>query len=271
MENYKKRLMLSFIINLLMIILFISSMICILVDFANNPNSIYQTFWGLFRYFTNDGNLLSCIFNFIIVIKQFQVLRKKTEKEIKEKTISHFIYIISLISAVNEIVIFIVVMIIFLPMANSNIIKALIGTYKASSVHITIPLLLTFRFLFLDQRKRQLKLYEKFFGGIPMLIYGIIMYILCGAKVFTSFNKDEGDAKIPYPFFDLYHQTWYFCTFIGIFIFIFGFGISFLFDLLNKKCEKLIFPYDSSIESLESDIKGEKNLLNDSINIGESF
>ena len=61
-----------------------------------------------------------------------------------------------------------------------------------------------------------------------------------------------------------------FVFFIGIFIFIFGFGISFLFDLLNKKCEKLIFPYDSSLESLESDIKEDNNLLNDSLNIEES-
>ena len=150
MENYKKRLIFSFIINLLMIIFFISAVICILVDNINNPNSIYQSFWGLFRYFTNDGNLLTFIFNLIIVIKQFQVLRMKTEKEIKEKTISHFLYIISLTSAVTEIIIFIVVMIIFLPIANNEIIKALIGTYKGSSVHITIPLLITFRFLFLD-------------------------------------------------------------------------------------------------------------------------
>ena len=116
MENYKKRLIFSFIINLLMIILFISSIILEIVDINNNPNSVYQNFWGLFRYFTINGNLLSCIFNFIIAFKQFQALRMQTESEVKEKIISHFLYIISLISAVDEIIIFIVVMIIFLPM-----------------------------------------------------------------------------------------------------------------------------------------------------------
>ena len=267
MENYKKRLIFSFTINLLMIILFISSIIWEIVDINNNPNSVYQNFWGLFRYFTIDGNLLSCIFNFIIAFKQFQALRMQTESEVKEKIISHFLYIISLISAVDEIIIFIVVMIIFLPMSNSEMIKGFIGTYRASSVHITIPLLLTFRFLFLDKRKRQLKIYEKFFGGIPMCIYGIIMYILCIGKVFTSFDKKQGDGKIPYPFFDVYHQSWYFCFFIAIFIFIFGFGISFLFDFINKKCEKLIFPYDSS----EVDINEEKNLLNDPLKLKETF
>ena len=193
----------------------------------------------------------------------------QNEKEIKEKIISHFLYMISLISACNEIVIFMVVVLIFLPMSYNDIemIIGLIGSYEMSSAHITIPLLLTFRFLFLDKRKRQLKIYEKFFGGIPMCIYGIIMYILCIGKVFTSFDKKQGDGKIPYPFFDVYHQSWYFCFFIAIFIFIFGFGISFLFDFINKKCEKLIFPYDSS----EVDINEEKNLLNDPLKLKETF
>ena len=123
MENYKKRLIFSFTINLLMIILFISSIIWEIVDINNDPNSVYQNFWGLFRYFTIDGNLLSCIFNFIIAFKQFQALRMQTESYVKEKTISHFLYIISLISAVDEIIIFIVVMIIFLPMSDIKMIN----------------------------------------------------------------------------------------------------------------------------------------------------
>ena len=256
METFRKRLILSFILNILMIILFISSIINEIVDIHINPDSVYQTVWGLFRFFTIDGNLLSCIFNCIISFKQYKALRLTTEKDIKEKIISHFLYIISLISACDEIIIFVVVMFIFLPTADSEWTKGLIGTYKASSVHITIPLILTFRFLFLDSRERDLKLYEKFVGGIPMIIYGAIMYTLCCAKVFTSYYKEEGDAKIPYPFFDVYHKEWYFCFFIAIFIFIFGFGISFLFDFLNKKLEKLIFPYDLIEE--ENDVKEER-------------
>ena len=261
MENCRKRLIFSFILNILMIILFISSIINEIVDIHINPDSVYQTVWGLFRFFTIDGNLLSCIFNCIISFKQYKALRLTTEKDIKEKIISHFLYIISLVSACDEIIIFVVVMFIFLPTADSEWTKGLIGTYKASSVHITIPLILTFRFLFLDSRERDLKLYEKFVGGIPMIIYGAIMYTLCCAKVFTSYYKEEGDAKIPYPFFDVYHKEWYFCLFIAIFIFIFGFGISFLFDFLKKKLEKFIFPYVLIEE--ENDIK-EERLFTDS-------
>ena len=256
MENCRKRLILSFILNILMIILFVSSIINEIVDIHINPDSVYQTVWGLFRFFTIDGNLLSCIFNCIISFKQYKALRSITEKDIKEKIISHFLYIISLISACDEIIIFIVVMFIFLPTADSEWTKGLIGSYKSSSVHITIPVILTFRFLFLDIRKRDLKLYEKFIGGIPMVIYGAIMYSLCSAKVFTSYNKEEGDAKIPYPFLDVYHKEWYFCLFIAIFIFVFGFGVSFLFDFLNKKFEKLIFPYDSTEEEENENTDG---------------
>ena len=83
----------------------------------------------------------------------------------------------------DNIIIFTVVVFIFLPMANVLIIKELICKYFASCVHLIIPLILTFRFLFLDIRKRNLQLYEKFYGGLPMLVYGLIMIILCGTKV----------------------------------------------------------------------------------------
>ena len=83
-----------------------------------------------------------------------------------------------------------------------------------------------------------------------MIVYGVIMYILCVAKVFTSFDKKQGDGRIPYPFFDVYHQPWYFCFFIALFILVFGFGISVLFDFINKKSQKLLFPCES-LENLE--------------------
>ena len=87
-----------------------------------------------------------------------------------------------------------------------------------------------------------------------MVVYGAIMFSLCCARVFTSYNEDEGDAKIPYLFFDVYHQKFYFCISIMIFIFSFGFGISFLFDYLNKKFEKIIFPCES-LEDIRESIK----------------
>jgi len=73
MSNIRKRIFLSYLLNLIMIILFISSNIIEIIDIYNNPNSVYQNIWGLFRYFTFDGNLLSCIFNIIIFIKNIKL------------------------------------------------------------------------------------------------------------------------------------------------------------------------------------------------------
>ena len=101
MGNCRKRLLISFLLNLIMIILFIASIINEIVDIHNNPDSVYQTVWGLFRYFTIDGNLLSCIFNFIIAFKQYQALRMPNEKDAQEKTISPFFYIINVYFSSN--------------------------------------------------------------------------------------------------------------------------------------------------------------------------
>ena len=56
MLNIKKRIILSFVINILMVLIFISAIANEIVDIYNNPNSVYQNVWGLFRYFTIDGN-----------------------------------------------------------------------------------------------------------------------------------------------------------------------------------------------------------------------
>ena len=242
MENIKKRLIFSFVINILLIVFFIICIIINIININNNPNSLYQNVWGLFRYFTIDGNLVSWVFTIIIWSKQIQALKLPKDGNIREKIVTHFLYIISLISACNDIIIFIVVVLVFLPLSNKAWIKSLIGSFGSATLHIVIPVLIIFRFLFLDIKERDLKIYEKIYGAFPMIAYGIIMYILCGAKAFTSFDKREGDGRIPYPFFDVYHQPWYFCLFVALFIIVFGFFISVLFDFLNKKSYNLIFP-----------------------------
>ena len=258
----RERLIITFILNIIMIILAISTIIIEIVKIHNDPDSIYQTVWGLFRYFTIDGNILALVFTIIISTKQVQALRMIDGKSINNIIISQFLYTISLMSACTDFVIFIVVVFIFLPMANYEWRMGLVGSYNASSFHITIPILLNIRFIFFDKRVRDFKWYEKLIGGVPMCIYGVIMFILCIAKVFTSFGEkhEDGDkskdGKIPYPFFDVYHQHWLFCTVIAIFIFVFGFGIGFLLDFLNKKFENLILPNEPVTNT---NIEGEEN------------
>ena len=96
MENIKKRLIFSFVINILSILFFISCIINNIVRINNDPNNIYGNVWGLFRYFTIDGNLLSFIFNIIIFIIQIKALRLSESGNIQDKIVSNFLYIITI-------------------------------------------------------------------------------------------------------------------------------------------------------------------------------
>lgn len=264
----KRKLMLSYVLNLIMIILFIGSIIVEVVNIHNNPKSLYKNVWGLFRYFTIDGNLMSFIFTTIILVKQYQAIKKKDYESQAPSNKSQFLYTISLMSACTDFVIFVVVVFIFIPMSFNSVewIINLVGTFNSSSLHVTIPILLNIRFVFFDERERDFNLYEKFIGGMPMLLYGVTMFILCGAKVFLSFgdngNDENGDkdGKIPYPFFDIYHESWAFCLFVSIFIFAFGFGIGFLLDFLNKKFENKFF---TTNQNGESETQKDDSLLNE--------
>ena len=240
MKIVHKRLAISFLINIIIIILGISAFIVEIIT---------KNFFAVFRYFTIDGNLLSIIFSIIILIKQYKALEISTTENPKDLIISHLFYILGLISASTELIIFIVVIIILMPIAGKNCLH-LIGTFKNSCFHVIIPLLLNFRFIFLDSRERDLLFYEKGFGGIPMVVYGLIMLILILTKVFTGYGL-EGDGRIPYPFLDVYHKSFFLCFFSMIFIFCFGFVIGFLLDYLNKKCERLIYPYVFKVDNEE--------------------
>ena len=242
MNIVHKRLFSSFVINILIIIIFIISLILEIIDIQTNPTSVYKNIWGLFRFFTIDGNLFSIICCIILSVKQFMILKKSKDENINSLLFSHFNYIIGLMAASVDLLIFIVVMCILVPLSGKEGLN-LINTFNASGFHITIPVLLNIRFIFLDNRERDLFIYEKLFGGIPMFLYGIIMLILCISKVFTGYGEN-GDGKIPYPFLDVYHRNIFVCIFSGIFIFGFGFGIGFLLDFLNKKCQNIICPYN---------------------------
>ena len=243
MEIKNKRLVISFVINIIIIILFISSVILEIIDIQNNPSSVYKNVWGLFRFFTIDGNLFSTICCIILVINQIRAMKNKDKIEIQKKIlISHCNYMIGLMSACTDFIIFIVVMLVLFPLSGKSGVE-LINTYKASSLHITNPILLNVRFLLFDTRERDLPIYEKFFGGIPMFTYGIILSILCASKAFTGYG-DVGDGNIPYPFLDFYHQNPLISVFGVLFVLIIGFAFSVLLDFLNKKLDQKVLPYD---------------------------
>ena len=151
-----KRLAISFVLNILIIILFFTSLIAEIVDIYNNPTSVYKNIWGLFRFFTIDGNLFSCICSIILSIKQFKILKISETENVRELIYSPLNYILSLMTACTDLIIFIVVLFILIPLAGSEGL-GLIDTYNASSFHITIHIMLNLKYIFLEAKERDLK------------------------------------------------------------------------------------------------------------------
>ena len=234
-------IMMSSITSSMMVFVYIIGIIIELVDIIKYKNPVYRNVLGLFRFFSFDGNFLSFIFSIIICIRNYKVYKiPKDDEKFKDKAVSHFIYIISLISASNGIIILIIaIFLICYPISNKDWRTNFMEGYRGVALYIMIPLILFVKFLFFETRKRDLKLYEKFIGGIPISIYVLIMSLLCKSKILTSFDEKDGDGLIPYPFFDFEHYNFYFCLIMTLFLVVLGFGISFLLDFLSKKYEIL--------------------------------
>ena len=246
MACIKTRLLISNIVNIIMTPLFLSAFIVEIVDITKNPNSVIKNFWGIFRYFSYDGSIISVIISIIMLIKNCKALKMQIEEEnLRDKALSHFIDIISLISACNEFVIFLIAIIIIIYTISTDVWNEEFKTsYKTLIIHEFIPIFIAVRSIF-DVRKTDLKLYEKFVGGLFITIYLIIIIPLCAAKVFTSFDKNKGDGNIPYPFFDFYHERWYVCLIISLLLILLAIGFGFLIDFLNKKVEIYLISRES--------------------------
>ena len=257
MKVIRRGIMLSSILSTMMIVLYIPGIIVELVDIIKDKNPVYRNVLGLFRFFSFHGNFLSFIFSIIIWIKTYKVYKiRNDDKNLKDKAVSNFIYIISLISACNGIIILIKsIFLICYPISNEDWVTNYMGGFRGAALHFMIPIILAFRFL-VELRKRDLKLYEKFIGGIPISVYVLIMSLLCKCKVLISFDEKDGDGLIPYPFFDFEHNNFYFCLITTIFLVVLGFVISVLLDFLNKKVKKIL---SSSLEEK----KQEEEVIND--------
>ena len=137
------------------------------------------------------------------------------------------------ISAVSEIIILLVVFILLLPYFGVWVIFA---NYAMFVLHVLIPIIVTFRFIFFDKKESKISNKQTLFGSAPVLIYGIIILILVLSGVFTKENK-----RIPYPFFNFDSESWLFSTFSVIAIVAVTFGLCILFNYLNEKYGEVLF------------------------------
>ena len=142
---------------------------------------------GLFRFFSFHGNFLSFIFSIIIWIKTYKVYKiRNDDKNFKDKAVSHFIYIISLISACNGIIILIKsIFLICYPISNEDWVTNYMGGFRGAALHFMIPIILTFRFL-VELRKRDLKL--KYMKNLLEVFPFQYMYLLCLFNVNVKYS-----------------------------------------------------------------------------------
>lgn len=142
---------------------------------------------GMFRMFTNDGNLFTAAAALICGI--YSVLCVAGNRPMN----SRVVYCLRLMSAVSEAVIFLIVVAVLMPMGMT----ALLSGFSMIVLHAAVPLITVISFIALDPRPEGIGKKAFLSGGIPVFAYGLTVLILCLAKVWTGY-------LIPYPFFRVY-------------------------------------------------------------------
>jgi len=210
-NNIQNKLKISLIINIIILILGISSIIIEISKTFLYKDNFYGEFYDVFRYFTIDGNLYTIITIIILLINW-------------KNNNNKFLYFLSLSSVISEFIIFIVVMFIIVPF--SGVIY--INSYTGMSLHIFIPILIAFRFLYCEFKNNDNSILLKLSGAFPILIYGIIISILISFKIIEN-------NKIPYEFLN-YHNNPIWLNILVLILFpIFTIFFSILFNFLNLK------------------------------------
>lgn len=240
------KIQISFAINILIIIFGFTALVPEIVTASSKNKSktdleFYKTVYDFFRFFTNDGNVYSTIISCIIISYQISILFFGLNPNILN---NNYLYLLALGSAVSEIIILLVVFILLLPYFGLWVIFA---NYAMFVLHVLIPIIVTFRFIFFDKKESKISNKQTLFGSAPVLIYGIIILILVLSGVFNKENN-----RIPYPFFNFDSESWLFSTFSVIGIIAVTFGLCILFNYLNEKYGEVLFEEKEDITDLNS-------------------
>lgn len=175
--------------------LFLDLLLCFL-----GGTSLYEKIFLLdgviaLRAFTVDGNLFT---TFVSVIAVFFHIRELGEKK---ESGSRFLYFLELCSAVTEAVIFIIVMIGYLPFVPDT---PKITPYHMFCLHVGIPVLAVARFILFMKPLGIVEPVKLLRGAIPIGVYGLFVIIAIKAGVLPT-------VFIPYSFLDFEHNyIWYF-------------------------------------------------------------
>lgn len=172
-----------------------------------------------FRAFTVDGNIFTTIVAIIYVFTEWRDLRNRKE------THSNFLYFLKACSAVTEAVIFIVVMIGYLPIFKDN---PKITPYHMFCLHVAMPVLTVAAFVFFNSPIGVLKPLKLVLGSIPIFIYGTGVCIAIKVKLLPM-------KFVPYSFLNFDDNFIWYLFFALVTILSFGYFWTWLFYRLNLK------------------------------------
>ncbi len=226
--NNNKKLLISFVLNIILIILAYTSFAPIF-SLSVYGELTSRSLSGIFRFFTNDGNMYSTLVTCVLISFQITILFLKKNPNIIRNNI---LYLLSLGSAVSELVILFVVLFLLMPFIGPRI---LIGNYAMFNLHLLIPVIVAIRFIFFEYKRIKINYINSLYGSIPVLTYGFIILFLIIIKVFNEENN-----KIPYDFLKIYSNPLWYTLLSLIVIFGFTFGFCILLNYLNELCEDVI-------------------------------
>lgn len=221
-EEIKKRLTVKKIVNMA---------ICMAIFVLGILATIYKVkyeggFLTCLREMTVDGTLFTSAIAFVYLLINAIELIKGREYQ------SSFLYFLRLSSSVAEVMILLIVLIGFLPIVTKD--HPIIDRFDMINMHVIIPLLTIFSFVFHDAPIGKLKPIQRCNGLIFITIYAAAM-LLC---IFTGIVPEN---KIPYSFLNIYKSSAGYIAFAFFFVFTCGYFISWALSSLNIKADLLWF------------------------------
>ena len=209
----------------------INAVLCFIIAFWGISALLYSAFvlhdnlFHYLRYMTFDGTIFTTVTSLLRGIACIQERRK--DFEITDRKV----FFLRLSSATTELVILAVVLFGLSPLVPDN---PDISTYTGIVMHLVMPFLTLFSFLFNDAPIGKLKPLEVFQGTTYITIYAIIMMILFGFRILPS-------SMAPYSFlnFDTTSLLYKLECLIGIYAA--GYAISLVLSKLNRQLSWIWF------------------------------
>ena len=218
MERYRTKKKVNAAVSFLIVFCGVSAIMYSVFVFHNN-------LFDRMRYMTFDGTIFTTIISFI---SGFTFLREaRDDTEVTNRSV----FFLRLSSAATEMIIFAVVMFGLAPLVPD---VPDITSYTGIMMHLVIPFLMVFSFVFNDAPQGKLKPAELLKGSAFITIYAVIMLILFGGRILPS-------SLAPYSFLDFDNTSLGFKLACLAGIYLVAYIVSWLLVILNGRLSWIWF------------------------------